>query len=315
MKETNNNVKGLKKQLAAAVAMVTVAAVALGTSTYAWFVSNNKVTATTSTITAQSNAPFLKIDNQKSFATAGTESQFKKTDATVLYPAQVVGEFVADDSEVTAETPTATVADIKFQSAYAEKATKATEKGQTRFTVGNPDTAVDKKYAYMESFWIGSDDENAGSFANLKVDGVSVSAKDSATWKDYKYTDENGQTKTVTAEEAKTQMVNAMRILFVNHDTGAWQVWGNTAYTNKYTTTEGEQEMTGTKLVASQGALADKIAANKQVQIDVYLFYDGADSNIFTNNMDGLHDVGATVTFTAESVSTTGTNTGVGTLN
>ena len=30
MKETNNNVKGLKKQLAAAVAMVCVAAVALG---------------------------------------------------------------------------------------------------------------------------------------------------------------------------------------------------------------------------------------------------------------------------------------------
>ena len=35
MKETNNNVKGLKKQLAAAVAMVCVAAVALGSSTYA----------------------------------------------------------------------------------------------------------------------------------------------------------------------------------------------------------------------------------------------------------------------------------------
>lgn len=42
MKETNNNVKGLKKQLAAAVAMVCVAAVALGSSTYAWFVTNTK---------------------------------------------------------------------------------------------------------------------------------------------------------------------------------------------------------------------------------------------------------------------------------
>lgn len=35
MKETNNNVKGLKKQLAAAVAMVCVAAVALGANIYA----------------------------------------------------------------------------------------------------------------------------------------------------------------------------------------------------------------------------------------------------------------------------------------
>ena len=51
MNETkNNSVKALKKQMAAAVAMVCVAAVALGSSTYAWFVSNNTVKATTSKI-------------------------------------------------------------------------------------------------------------------------------------------------------------------------------------------------------------------------------------------------------------------------
>ena len=61
-KENLGSVKALKKQLGAAVAMVCVAAVALGSSTYAWFVSNNKVKATTSKISAQSNAPFLNID-------------------------------------------------------------------------------------------------------------------------------------------------------------------------------------------------------------------------------------------------------------
>ena len=49
-KENLGSVKALKKQLGAAVAMVCVAAVALGSSTYAWFVTNNKVDATTSTI-------------------------------------------------------------------------------------------------------------------------------------------------------------------------------------------------------------------------------------------------------------------------
>ena len=39
-------VKALRKQLMAAIAMVVVAAVALSSSTYAWFASNNKVTAT-----------------------------------------------------------------------------------------------------------------------------------------------------------------------------------------------------------------------------------------------------------------------------
>ena len=40
------------------VAMVLVAAIALGSSTYAWFVSNNTVKATTASISAQSNAPY-----------------------------------------------------------------------------------------------------------------------------------------------------------------------------------------------------------------------------------------------------------------
>ena len=40
----NKSINSLKKQLVAAVAMVCVAAVALGSSTYAWFVNNNTVT-------------------------------------------------------------------------------------------------------------------------------------------------------------------------------------------------------------------------------------------------------------------------------
>ena len=39
------NSKAIKKQLLAAVAMVLVAAVALGSSTYAWFVASGTVTA------------------------------------------------------------------------------------------------------------------------------------------------------------------------------------------------------------------------------------------------------------------------------
>ena len=55
------SIKSLKKQLMAAIAMVLVAAVALGSSTYAWFASNNTVTATDVSVTAQSDARFLEI--------------------------------------------------------------------------------------------------------------------------------------------------------------------------------------------------------------------------------------------------------------
>lgn len=145
------------------VAMVCVAAVALGSSTYAWFVSNNQVTATTSTISAQSNAPFLKIANKADVAddnawknVTTTEDTFNETNVKTLYPAQVVGEFVAGDAEVTDST--AAVADVKFQSAYASNAYSAAERENTRFAVGNPTTAVNGDYAYMESFYIGSTD-------------------------------------------------------------------------------------------------------------------------------------------------------------
>lgn len=97
MNETkNNSVKALKKQMAAAVAMVCVAAVALGSSTYAWFVSNNNVDATISTISAQSNAPFLKITSgtgtiteatgtSYSYGVGGDDAQADKA----LFPVQV----------------------------------------------------------------------------------------------------------------------------------------------------------------------------------------------------------------------------------
>lgn len=306
----SKNVKALKKQLAAAIAMVCVAAVALGSSTYAWFVSNNRVTATTSTISAQSNAPFLKIANKANVAddnawknVTTTEDTFKETNVKTLYPAQVVGEFASGDDEV--RDGTATAEDVKFQSAYASNAYSATERDSTRFTVGNPATAVNGNYAYKESFYIGSTDDEAGSFANLNVSGVSVSVKEGATFSQYTY-DSNGDgtpDKTVTADDAKKQMIDAVRVLVVNNTTGDWAVWNKDGQVTSYTTTAtAAPTLTGNRMVATGNPLADTIEAGKKATIDVYVFYDGADSKIFTNNMSGLHDVSATVTFTADFV-------------
>ena len=92
------------------VAMVCVAAVALGSSTYAWFVSNNKVTATTSTISAQSNAAFMYIcdkDEESKDLTFDTSS----IDSTALYPAHQVT--AASDNYANAEVG-------KFYRAYGK---------------------------------------------------------------------------------------------------------------------------------------------------------------------------------------------------
>ena len=57
----------------------------------------------------------------------------------------------------------------------------------------------------------------------------------------------------------------------------------------------------------SEGVLSAKIAAKSSVDVDVYVFYDGSEKNVFTDNLDKLTAIGATVTFTATPVNTQGT--------
>ena len=57
----HDSVKKLKVQLVGAALTVVVSAVALSATTYAWFVSNSRVHATTSTISAQANGMVLQI--------------------------------------------------------------------------------------------------------------------------------------------------------------------------------------------------------------------------------------------------------------
>ena len=65
--------KALKQQLIAAIAMVLVAAIALGSSTYAWFVSNTQVKAQTATVSATTvNTLLISKAGQKQWGTVYT---------------------------------------------------------------------------------------------------------------------------------------------------------------------------------------------------------------------------------------------------
>ncbi len=82
------SVKALKRQLMAAIAMVLVAAVALGSSTYAWFVNNTKVTADNVTVTAKA-ANTLLISHATENAW-GTTAKFKAETATEFIPVSTI---------------------------------------------------------------------------------------------------------------------------------------------------------------------------------------------------------------------------------
>ena len=265
--ENTKTVKALKKQLVAAIAMVLVAAVALGSSTYAWFVSNNSVTATTSTISAQSNAPFLKIDKTDITENSGTSIDFKDVDKAELYPAQVV-------KATDATTPL-------FQSAYASAADAATELTDSRYDVGAAAAAVAGKFAVEESFKIGTSDKKAGAFSKLKVASVEV----------------------VTGKEAADGLKNAISVLLVCGD--KWAVYQ--ASTNGAVLEQYADNKTAITCTATDGVLADKIEAGKSVDVKAYVFYDGSQDNVKTTNIANLTDCNVKLTFTATPVNTQGT--------
>ena len=276
MNETkNNSVKALKKQMAAAVAMVCVAAVALGSSTYAWFVSNNTVTAKTASISAQSNAPFLKIAKTGEALTETSATQVAGTnDKTELYPSQW-------NHVITENT-------YQFESAYASKAGEATMLAGSRFAVGGVDAEKRPEYALKQSFDIGTTDAKAGSFQNLKVANVAIDAG-----------------------ENSDGLVSAMCVLVKCGDNwGVYKKSENAQVTDALGLTEyGDKttivnNLTGTASVTD--ALVNTIAAGSKTTVDVYVFYDGSASTVYTDNLANLKNCGVTVTFTATPVNTDG---------
>lgn len=268
------NVKTLKKQLMAAIAMVLVAAIALGSSTYAWFVSNNTVTAQTTNISAQSNSAYLVIQEKTETQTATDSTSTSAataadTTAVKLYPAQVVNG--------------TTNGTYKFESAYAAKASEALEKVNTRFTVGTDGSATEavlNNYAHQDTFYIGTGGYD-GTFSNLKVESVQVSA----------------------ADPQKAELVNAMRVLIVCGDN--WTVWKNGAeVTTVAKLNEGGNATTDTALTAKYAdtaskSIASSVSKGNDVTVDIYVFYDGAEGEVNSDNLADLADCGVTVTFTA----------------
>lgn len=184
------SVKTLRKQLLAAIAMVLVAAIALGSSTYAWFVSNNEVKATTTNISAQSNAAFMTIDTGDSGAsTVDTTSVSTTLSQTELYPATFGEQSGSTEGQ--------------FMTGYGTTLDDGTLKGtlKTVGTSGTPDEANTAEYAVKEQFNVSSKGQN---LSDLKVDSIV----------------------TETAATSGQLLSSALRILVTNSAGDKWVVYG-----------------------------------------------------------------------------------------
>lgn len=231
--------KALKKQMGAAIAMVLVAAVALGSATFAWFVTNNKVDATTSTISAQSNAAFMTITNGPTGANAvdTTSAVTKITNRTKLYPATFGEQEGAQGG--------------KFSTGYGTALGVATLEGDLT-VVGTPDQADEKQFAKKEQFNISSKGQN---LSDLKVASV------------------EGSTDAADGQLLKT----SFRVLITNANNSAWVVYG-LGNDGKY---EIKLSSAGNKAAPVLGT----VTAGQDTLVNVYVFYEGSDTNIHTKNL------------------------------
>ncbi len=86
------------KKLIPALCMLFVSAVMLGSSTFAWFSMNNKVTATGLDVTAKANTQYFVISESTDFTANNTQIGLTKPTNTKLFPAS----YLKDADAVTA---------------------------------------------------------------------------------------------------------------------------------------------------------------------------------------------------------------------
>lgn len=285
------NVKALKKQLMAAIAMVLVAAIALGSSTYAWFVSNNQVKATTTNISAQSNAAFMVIDDSVTSDASGTEASITTPDEVKLYPAKVDtrNNAVTTGSGEKGEGAKGYV----WQSAFAAAGDASTMKDGTKFditgsgdspaAIGTAAAAVQSGFAIKQTFYIG---EKTGTtkLANLRVSGI-----------------------TMTGASTDKDLTSAMRVLVVCGDN--WIVYDKNATMKKTNITP---DASNNYILRTEGFKG--VGVDNQVTVDMYVYYDGDDTNVYTTNLAQLTTKhGLTVTFTADNTAAGGSTGSTGT--
>ena len=268
--------KALKKQLGAAIAMVLVAAVALGSATYAWFVSNNSVKATTVGVSAKSNSAFLLIDTSATSTSSGTEASATYSNVS-LYPAIWDNTF-----DSTGAVASASSGEYQFESAYASSKDSAKEKDDksSRFVIGKGDAAKEKSYATLNTFYVGTGSYD-GSFTNLKV-------------KDFTVTDSNNLATAVRVlvTDGSNWVVVRKSLAAAGDDAGRVMVESQSLPT------------TGDGAVDSGVFHTDEFGKTNDVEVKCYVYYDGSDDSVYTTNLDQIKEAGCKVTLTFEATPT-----------
>lgn len=295
------NSKAIRKQLLAAVAMVLVAAVALGSSTYAWFASNNKVTATGMTVNAQAEGSLLVIStsttlgNSTSVAMNLTGAKLFPTHLTTALngtPAMTGASsswrhsFSKEYSAAITDTDTSseTTLNLSIGSTSKNVYGSTTEKQvATQYY-----DAEGKQYFLAGKLYIGLDKTNtAAKCGKISLTDFTIASTDSSTLlPSARVALVNLSTYDDSADDNKTTDVNELK--------------GVIATNAKKVKTIGDFKTADTLEALGTGIeITDaNLEAGDYVEVGVYIYFDGRDDACTSANYD-TKDTTVSLTFTA----------------
>lgn len=285
------NSKAIKRQLLAAIAMVLVAALALGSSTYAWFVQSGEVTATGMNINVQSTGGLLikfagQSDGWGAIATASPSDNVNlKPTSTCDMETWCTAIAAAANDEVMKDDTIAPVTipnEINFSNDYVLKRTfyiRAT---------GNSDSGTKGLYVKeVEVTGKGTDGAVAQELnMALRVGIVATSSSGNATF--IMAPVQVGQT-------AKTSSYTV------------YKATGDSApYTKETAGTVTIKEPNSTAIILDSDAPVPGNSDDNYVTVAVYVWYEGEDGHLYSDNINAEENLSISLTFATNSTSSTG---------
>lgn len=275
------NSKAIKKQLLAAVAMVLVAAVALGSSTYAWFVASG-------TITAEGMKVQAKAEGGLAIRWAGETSELWATSASAkMETAQKL-------------LPSSTADLAKWTYAKAQDASKSDADTKTYTNVtniiygGESGAFKANDYVVMQPFEVRSTSETKLA-KGLYVSGVTVNR---TQMKDMDPALRVGVRMVSASGDVTAKYIYAP--IEGHSDSYSWKDASNG---NNATDVALEPIGDGTNGKSQLASSTTPIPFDKgqAVKVQVFIWYEGEDATLFSNNY-AANDLNVTVAFTSNEL-------------
>ena len=273
------NSKAIRKQLLAAVAMVLVAAVALGSSTYAWFAAQNEVTATGMQLQAQGETGIVIKSAEN------TQSKWATTASAAM-------------SESVKLKPTSTQNLTSWWHAVSDEKDNAKAQ-QTAANAYTDVTASKSEYVLMRSFYIRSAAQ-AVPVSDVKLAIKTVSAA-------------------TVGETATSENLDKSIRVGVKLNTGGsgseYYVYapladGDFSLVAKYDSNKTLTEKREADATTDQFALSGNAVPVNDTGLlaEIYMWFEGEDENCKSSNITAsLDNLKVSVVFTTVSTTTGGT--------